>query len=567
MAAVPISVRGVCSRLFGVVRPLLRRAAVVVSLLALGAVSGACSRDALAPYVEQLDAVIAEKPLYDAEKERRIKELHLLLGVEGLTGDQEYGINERLYREFKKYKLDSAIYYVSRNLRLARRMDNSDLACRSALRLARLYSSGGRCIEARHILDTIRRSRLSPDLLQDYYRAYSDFCQHYAVLSNQPSYYRQANLYADSLMRTGDTLSVRCKLLAASRLDRWKQRPDSVETCLLRLFDEVGPEDARHAEAAHLLSVFYAYRGDGEQCRKFEILAAITDARHSIKENTSFQSLARMYYDRGDFSRAFKYTHAAIEDTFFSNIQFRMVQISELYAIISSSLQVQEMRTKRNLQASMLLLFVFFVVLLSLFVYSRRQTSKLDRIRNDLSQANGELTRVNDELLQANELLSDANAVKIQYIAQFFNICSVYIDKMDEYRRSLKKLSENRKFDLLSRQLKSTTRVQKELEELYRNFDIIFLNLYPTFVDDFNALLQADERIVLRAGNLLNKELRIYALLRLGITDNVKIASFLRCSMSTVYNYRSKMRNRAAVPRDEFEDRVMRIGLIHENTG
>ncbi len=131
---------------------------------------------------------------------------------------------------------------------------------------------------------------------------------------------------------------------------------------------------------------------------------------------------------------------------------------------------------------------------------------------------------------------------------------------MENYRKALRRIVQNRQIDELNKLLKSTTMLEKELDELHGTFDRIFLNLYPAFIDDFNALLVEAERIERRPDELLNKELRIFALLRLGITDSAKIASFLRCSLSTVYNYRTRMRNRAVVPRDEFERMVMRIG-------
>ena len=172
---------------------------------------------------------------------------------------------------------------------------------------------------------------------------------------------------------------------------------------------------------------------------------------------------------------------------------------------------------------------------------------------------------INDELHEKNTQLTDSNIIKEQYIARFFDLCSMYIDKLEDYRKSLNKLAQNRQIDELYKQLKSTSMMENELDELYKNFDAIFLNLYPTFVADFNALLVEDERIVLKSEDLLNKELRIYALLRLGITDSVKIASFLRCSLSTVYNYRTKARNKAAISREDFEKMVMRIGVPPEN--
>ena len=214
-----------------------------------------------------------------------------------------------------------------------------------------------------------------------------------------------------------------------------------------------------------------------------------------------------------------------------------------------------------------MLICVLSVVLVLLFVYLYKQLRRVNRIKEELSDTNEKLARLNEELGEKNEQLSDSNAVKVQYIARFFDLCSMYIDKMDDYRKSLKKLAQDRKFEDLYKRLKSTSMLEEEQEELYKNFDAIFLNLYPSFVEDFNALLTEDERIVLKQEDLLNKELRIYALLRLGITDSVKIASFLRCSLSTVYNYRTKVRNKAAISREEFEKKVMKIGTAHKTDG
>lgn len=267
-----------------------------------------------------------------------------------------------------------------------------------------------------------------------------------------------------------------------------------------------------------------------------------------------------MSYAAGDLSDAFKYAQAAIDDALFSNVQFRTAQMAEFYSIINASYQAKEARSKSTLQHYMLLISLLSVVLALLFAYLYKQLRKLSRTKEELSQANVRLTQLNDELNDKNAQLSDSNDLKEQYIARFFDLCSLYIDKMDSYRKTLNRLAQNRQFDELFKRLKSTSMMENELDELYKNFDAIFLNLYPTFVADFNSLLIPEERIALRPGDLLNKELRIYALLRMGITDSAKIASFLRCSLSTVYNYRTKMRNKAALSREKFEKMVSEIG-------
>lgn len=197
---------------------------------------------------------------------------------------------------------------------------------------------------------------------------------------------------------------------------------------------------------------------------------------------------------------------------------------------------------------------------------------RVSRIRKELYRANVKLidlnqgiTDTNKQLKEVNIQLSESNHIKEEYIAHFFDLCSTYITKLEDYRKSLNKKAANNQLDDLFKTLKSTAFVDNELEELYKNFDNIFLSLYPTFVEDFNTLLISEEQIVLKPGELLNTELRIFALIRLGITDSVKIASFLRYSLSTIYNYRTKARNKAAVSRDEFENLVMRIGIIQKN--
>lgn len=523
-----------------------------------------CHRNENQPLIEELDQAIANKPMYDAQKEQRIDGLRRLRAIPDFSPSQEYEINTQLYREFKKYKLDSAVRYVERNLELGQQTDNTEYIVESKTRLARLYSSSGMTLEAHDLLESIHPDTLPDKLRHDYYRAYAQFYQHYAALADKPAYNEISQRYVDSMLAVRQIGSLRYRLAYTSRLTR-SIPADSLEKALLQLFDEIPANDSHHAEAAFMLGSFYRGQGDETNSLKYFMISALTDVRLSIKENASFQSLATVYFDTGNLARAFKYSQAAIEDAKFSKVQFRTAQMSELYSIISDMHQSKEVNAKNKLQHYLILISVLSVVLVLLLGFVFRQMRKFYRIKEELSHINGELARLNDELAEKNEALSDANAVKVQYIARFFDLCSMYIDKMDDYRKRLKKLAQDQKFDALYRQLNSTSMLENEQVELYKNFDAIFLNLYPSFVEDFNALLNDDERIVLPSDALLNKELRIYALLRLGITDSMKIASFLRCSISTVYNYRSKVRNKAAVSREEFEKMVMKIGTARKS--
>jgi hypothetical protein len=220
------------------------------------------------------------------------------------------------------------------------------------------------------------------------------------------------------------------------------------------------------------------------------------------------------------------------------------------------------------LQLYLLCISLLSVFLIIAIIYVYKQMKKVSKIRGELyrtsqklSKLNKNITKTNNQLQERNAQLSESNVIKEEYIAHFFSLCSAYINKLENYRILLNKKAVAKQFDEIYKMLKSTTLVDNELEELYKNFDVIFLNLYPTFVKDFNDLLIKEDQVQLKQGELLNTELRIFALIRLGITDSVKIAAFLRYSLSTIYNYRTKARNKAAVSRNNFEEMVIKIGI------
>ena len=296
------------------------------------------------------------------------------------------------------------------------------------------------------------------------------------------------------------------------------------------------------------------------------ILSAIADIRNATRENASLQNLALIHYEEKKLADAFKFTQSAIDDVISSGIHFRAIEIYKFNSIINTAYQTEQSRSRSNLTTFLIStsIILFLLVLLVICIYI--QMKKILKIKRALVQSNQELLRLNDKLNNINNQLNDTNNqlyeisnVKEHYIAEFFDVCFSYISKMEKYQNVLYKYAINKYYDELIKKLKSSALVDEELTALYARFDKVFLGLYPTFVADFNALLKDGEQIVLKSDALLNRELRIYALLRLGITDSGKIANFLRCSTSTVYNYRTRMRNKAAVDRDEFENEIMKI--------
>jgi len=285
------------------------------------------------------------------------------------------------------------------------------------------------------------------------------------------------------------------------------------------------------------------------------------------KEYISLRSLAFLLYEDGDIERAYTYIKRSLDDAVVCNARLRTYEISKMLPIISESYQQQNETNRFQLILFLTSASILALILLTLLFLLIRQMKKLSKAKSDLSLANDKLSELNAELNSFNEklnisndTLTEANYLKEIYIGRYMDQCSDYLGKLDEYQRKLNVLVTTGKINDLINAVKSKEYIENELKEFYANFDKTFLQLYPNFIRDFNALLIPEETIQPKEGEQLNTELRIFALIRLGIKDSAKIAVFLRYSVSTIYNYRSQLKNKSAGPRDEFEDKVMQIG-------
>lgn len=518
----------------------------------------------------QLNEAIKNKSYYDRQKEQQLAETKQLLKIQSILPVQAYDFNREIAVQYSKYIIDSAIYYTKQSRDIAAAMNRHDWVAEAGLRLAHLYTTAGMYIEANNILLAINRRLLPKTLLPLYFEVYSDFYGYYAQ-SNDQTINRQLNIaYRDSLLSVLDTASLPYKIHNAVKLVH-SQDAATAEQHLLSIFRQVPEGGADYALVSYLLGLVYTRQHDVEQLRKYFTLSAIADIRNATKDHAALQSLALSYYESGDVERAYTYMKSVMDDIDFGKIRFRAIELASLYSAVNTAYLNKTMQQKRELQYYIILISVllFFLIISVFYVY--RQMRKVSKIRKELYETNLKLAElnkntkhINNQLQKVNAQLSEANHIKEEYIAQFFDICSGYIDKLESYRKMLHKKAAGNQHEELFRTLKSTTLVDEERKKLYETFDTIFLNLYPSFVEDFNSLLIPEEKVTLKQGERLNTELRIFALIRLGITDSMKIAGFLRYSLSTIYNYRTRARNNAVVSRDEFEEMVINIGVIQE---
>ncbi|UPZ14131.1 DUF6377 domain-containing protein [Flavobacterium humidisoli] len=518
--------------------------------------------------LKELNNAIKNKQQYVKLKEERILNFKKIKS-DNLTPEQEYNYNKTLYLEYQKLNSDSAIRYVKKNLRIAEQLQNKELFNLAQLQLVTLYSSSGKYRESEALLKSINKKNLAVSLLPNYYISYREFFEHYAANSDNREYRKQIGKYRDSLLSVlnPNTLEYQINRIQQDIFIHKKFEKPKKE--LLVLLNKIKEEDPQYAMITYLLGKIAEATHQLEERKKYYALSATSDIKNANKDNASLQELALVFYEMGDVDMAYKLTQSAIEDALYCNVQFRTLLMSEVYSIINTVYLEREAQRKSELQIYLLCISLLSLFLLVAIIYVYKQMKKVSRIRSELyetsqklAELNKDISETNSQLQESNLQLSESNLVKEEYIAHFFNLCSTYINKLENYRIILNKKATAKQFDEVYKILKSTTLVDNELEELYKNFDIIFLNLYPTFVKDFNALLIPEEQIVLKQNELLNTELRIFALIRLGITDSVKIAAFLRYSLSTIYNYRTRARNKAAVSRNDFEEMVMKIGSM-----
>lgn len=513
-----------------------------------------------------LESAINNKELYTNLKEEKIANFKKVFSFDDLSELQKYKVNKNIYNEYHKYISDSALYYVEKNVHIAQSSGRSDLINEALIHLALQYSVIGMYIESKEILGTINSKSLTPELLAEYYETYCFFYDHYAQSTNRLDYYRMSELYRDSLLLSLDPSSLKYKTNYAQKIFYKGDQVDA-EAILLNVLCKMDEGDPDRSLVSYLLGVFYQ-GDDPDMKKKYFTYSAILDIKNAVKDNASQQALALCYYNDGDIDRAYKYMDSAINDAIFCNVRHRASEGFAFYPIINDAYQNKEADQKKQLRLYLLLISLLSLFLISSIVYVYKQMKRLSKTRKELYHMNVKLNELNQDMSQSNEQLTDMNAqlseanhVKEEYIAHFFDLCSTYIDKLESYRKLLNKKVLNSQIDELAKILRSTSYIDSERNKLYHNFDTIFLSLYPTFIEEFNALLIDDEKVVPKQNEILNTELRIFALIRLGIKDSTKIASFLGYSLSTIYNYRTKARNKSAVGREEFENLISEIGL------
>ena len=527
--------------------------------------------DSLDSLLNVLDKTIKEADTYVQIKENKLHELKKEARKTPPVSVERYHLNNDIYLEYKAYSSDSALHYLNENMLLARQLNDKERELKIQLELSYLLSSIGMYMEAADILNSIDRQTLPSSLLGYYYTCYEHV--YFEAGAAQPRYKMFASRYAklshayrDSMQVTLDPSSATYLWLRETQLREAGKYDEALEFSDRRLA-EASFGTPQYALVAYQRFRLFESMGKKDEHLYYLVLSAISDVRSAIKEQSSLMVLAQELNRKGDLKRAYDYINFSWEISQFYKTRLRSWMNITPLSMINGN--YQDIIKQQNRE---LLIYIACVALLALLlvialIYIYRQMKALSIAKKGLQEVNERLFSLNEELEEVNRHLrstnlelSESNLIKEAYIARFFKLCSVYVDRLQAYRKLVnKKLQRGQVAELLKMTHLSNDIVTVEVQELYANFDSAFLHLFPNFVESLNALLLPEEQIVLKPDELLNTELRIFALIRLGIKDSSQIAELLHYSVNTIYNYRSRVKTKARVSRDDFEDLVAKI--------
>jgi len=502
--------------------------------------------------LKTLDVVVGQKDIYTLPKEQDLSDLRDRL-KNAKDNRQKYELCDKLFTGYLHYQADSAWTYVQRKEELLPLLDDPSLEQELIINRAEVMGVMGMYSWAEQLLLQVKPDILTPEQLGYYYRTmranYGWFADYLINDELKEIYQQKAHIYRDSIMLTTKP-GIDHDIVEAEKLMVEGDIEQSLE--MLHRLADCNPDLRQQAFINYTLAEAYGLKGEiDEQIRRLA-LTAIADLKFATREYASLQKLAYLLYDKGDVDRAYKYLNCSMDDAVACNARLRFSEVTEFFPIIDKAYKLKEERA-RTIRYGLLFFASFLsLVLIVCVCWLYRWNKKLSVMRQNLSATNEQLRLLNRELAQTGK-------VKEAYIAHYLELCVAYLDKLEAYRRSLAKLAMASRIDDLFKAIKSEQFIKDERKDFYHNFDKTFLELFPHFIASFNALLVEDSQVHPKSTELLTTELRIFALIRLGVTDSNAIARFLGYSLATVYNYRSRMKNRAKGDKESFEQQVMNL--------
>lgn len=511
----------------------------------------------------ELDKAVNERNIYIQKKEEGIDNLRQQLTPD-ISLEAKYHICNRIFEEYLAYKSDSAHKYVSILLDIARAIQKAEYINDAEINRSFLLSTSGVFDKAEAILKRLDKKSFTNANYRHYYESYRwlyiTWNAYLRVEENLPEYQDKVLAYSDSMLAVVPPTDVEYHYWLGEHY--WnRQEYAEAEKEYTEGIRKISPLSRRYASITCSMAFVCHEQGKWDEFEKYMILSAIADQKIPLKENLAMQEIASYLTRKNDITRANRYLLCSLEDAIFYNNRLRLTQIARKFPEVVVRYQIHEKNVK-HMQTLVIVVVCLLAVLMFVFAYFIWRHNKLLKAQRKIRiQLNKDLNQLNEELQGANLRLKHTNQIREQYVSLFIELCAAYIDKYNKLLKQVeRKVKLHQEDDILSvlhqNRLKDT-----DTKEFFLNFDKAFLTLYPTFIEEFNQLLYPDKQITLKKGEHLSNELRLMALIRLGVKDTQKISTLLLYSPQTIYNYRSSMKNRA-IDKENFEKNVESISDI-----
>ena len=504
-----------------------------------------------------IDSLIEHRSELLAEKEIRLKALKDGL-QEGLDEDQLFKLNERIYDEYMAYNFDSAYYYINKNVERQRALGHADRFAASAVRMAHILAVSGIFNNARLLLNEVRVEDISTANKIDYYEQQSELNLFRSEMANFtplfPAYVDSMQHYRQKILEIAPHGSYNYIFNLAT----YTCEQGEVDKAIKMLEDylpKLRQGDRHYSILTSTLAFFYTHKNQPETREKYLLLSAISDLRASILENNSLRELSIILLERQEYKKAYNYLQQASADAKLYGSRLRSLQAARLAPLITKAYDTERVRTQNRTYILLAILSVITLLLIGTIAFILSMMRKRRAAIEKINTLNQELERRNAAIEAANNEMKESNRIKDEYIGRFLELSSNYIQRGEERAKLLNRLARDKKMAELYAELKSSASLNESIRLFYQNFDTAFLNIYPNFIKEVNSLMANGNQFEVDGGQKLTTELRILALIRLGINDNQKIADILRSSITTIYTYRSKIKSRA-LSKDTFEDEI-----------
>ena len=516
--------------------------------------------------LDRIDKMIENDQYYQGIKEKELKHLKQQ-AYEAEDNQTRLQFLDSIYHAYSAYRYDSAYAYMKQGLELAKKCHNTYYILRNQINQASILSVRGFYGKAENLLQSLNPDEMPYQLKLYYYFTFAwlyNYWESYAKNSDYAEeFHAQRKHYITLLIQSfneKNKKSAYYQYLMGEYI--YLDDPNSKES--LNHYQKaikMTPAKSRiHAMSAYAIARYYRLTGNFDLYQEYLVEASVSDGLCQLKETVALQKLAYYLFktDASNSKRAAKYIQHTMEDAQFFNNQLRMMQISNILPVIASANQQAAERSRTRFLWGLIGVSMALVIILILSFVNNRQKNRLKKNKAEIEEQNEKQKEMNAQLTELNQLLIETNIKRETYMRLFMDISAAYISKLSDYRKLVsRKIKANQTADLLK--TLNTHKLEEEEAQMFCNrFDKAFMELYPGFVTELNKLLLPECQLEVPTTHDLTTEIRIFALMRLGVTDSQEIATLLHYSTQTIYNYKSGMRAKA-INRDSFESDINQL--------